>query len=124
MLLAIVSALLAIWLLFMIFTWTRGGLGKGRKFGNRIATHLGMSNNLFHSVLENGVNGPSLQLLATLEMAGISLQEASVQLAPWLQRGLDALESRFGNQNMIELAKPIVTALWAQWETSQLNNTQ
>lgn len=72
----------AIWIVAMVLVWTRGGLGKGRKFGNKIAKHLGMSNNFFHSVLENGVSGPSLQLLAILEGAGCSLERASIELAP------------------------------------------
>ena len=79
---------IAILVLLILLMWTRGGLGKGRKYGNKIARHLGMSNNFFHTVLENGVTGPSLQALAMLEGAGFTLQQSSVQLAPSLERGL------------------------------------
>lgn len=105
--------------LFLFLMWTRGGLGKGRKFGNKVASHLGMNNNFFHSVLENGVTGPSLQVLAMLEGAGFTVEQASVQLAPSLERGLLALESRFGRQEMIENAKPTVSRLVSEWEKLQ-----
>ncbi|UCV12810.1 hypothetical protein KI614_06245 [Dechloromonas denitrificans] len=78
-----------------------------------------MSNNFFHTVLENGVTGPSLQVLAMLDGAGLTLQQSSVQLAPSLERGLVALENRFGRQEMIEAAKPVVTALLKEWEELQ-----
>lgn len=113
-----------IWILAMVLVWTRGGLGKGRKFGNKIAKHLGMSNNFFHSVLENGGSGPSLQLLAMLEGAGCSLERASIELAPSLERGLIALESRFGRQRMIDSAKPVVAQLLHEWERLQEQRVQ
>ena len=103
----------------MVLVWTRGGLGKGRKFGNKIAKHLGMSNNFFHSILENGVSGPSLQLLAMLEGTGCTLERASIELAPSLERGLIALENRFGRQEMIDNAKHIVVQILKDWETLQ-----
>ena len=115
----IVVTLAVVWVLLMVFVWTRGGLGKGRKFGNKIAEHLGMSNNFFHSVLENGVSGPSLQLLAALEGTGCTLERASIELAPSLERGLVALENRFGRQEMIENAKPLVAHMLREWETLQ-----
>lgn len=110
---------IAIPVLLIVLVWTRGGLGKGRKYGNKIARHLGMSNNFFHTVLENGVTGPSLQVLAMLDGAGLTLQQSSVQLAPSLERGLVALENRFGRQEMIETAKPVVAALMKEWEELQ-----
>ena len=103
----------------MILVWTRGGLGKGRKFGNKIAKHLGMSSNFFHSVLDNGVSGQSLQRLAMLEGVGCSLERASIELAPSLERGLIALEGRFGRQQMIDSAKPVVAKLLNEREKLQ-----
>ncbi|MBW7834437.1 MAG: hypothetical protein H3C29_14625 [Simplicispira suum] len=113
-----------IFILFIVIVWTRGGLGKGRKYGNKIAKHLGMSNNFFHTVLENGVTGPSLQVLAMLDGAGLTLQQACVQLAPSLNRGLIALENRFGRQEMIDNAKPIVSRLLKEWEDFQAQGGQ
>lgn len=115
---------ITIFILFMLFMWARGGLGKGRKYGNKIAKHLGMSNNFFHTVLENGVTGPSLQVLAMLDGASLTLQQASVQLAPSLERGLIALENRFGRQEMIDNAKPIVVRLLKEWEELQEQGQQ
>lgn len=120
----IAAAVGVIWILAMVLVWTRGGLGKGRKFGNKIAKHLGMSNNFFHSVLENGVSGPSPQLLAMLEEAGCSLERASIELAPSLERGLIALENRFGRQQMIDSAKPVVAQLLNEWERLQEHREQ
>lgn len=120
----IAITLAVIWVLFTVLIWTRGGLGKGRKFGNRIAKHLGMSNNFFHSVLENGVTGPSLQLLAMLEGAGCTLERASIELAPSLERGLIALENRFGRQELIDNAKPIVVQILKEWEVLQKQREQ
>jgi hypothetical protein len=110
---------ITIFVLVLVLVWTRGGLGKGRKYGNKVARHLGMSNNFFHTVLENGVTGPSLQVLAMLNDMGLTLQQSSVQLAPSLERGLVALENRFGHQEMIEAAKPVVATLVREWESLQ-----
>lgn len=115
----LVVAVGVVWIFVVVLVWIRGGLGRGRKFGNKIAKHLGMSNNFFHSVLESGVSGPSLQLLAILEGADFSLELASIELAPSLDRGLVALESRFGRQDMIDTAKPIVARLLNEWERLQ-----
>lgn len=114
-----IAIAIAIPVVLILLLWTRGSLGKGRKYGNKIARHLGMTNSFFHTVLENGVTGPSLQVLAMLDGAGSTLQQSSVQLAPSLERGLIALENRFGRQEMIETAKPVVAALMKAWEELQ-----
>ncbi|WP_156391373.1 hypothetical protein [Acidovorax sp. Root70] len=108
-----------VWLLTMVLVWNRMGLGKGRRFGNKIAKHLGMDKNFFHTVIDSGVSGPSLQVLAMLEGAGCSLERASIELAPSLERGLIALEARFGRQEMIESAKPVVVRLLKEWAELQ-----
>ena len=110
-----VLAVVFIW----AFIWKRFGLGKGKKYGNRLADHLGWKKNFFHSVLENGVNGPSLLILNALESADITRHQALVQIAPSLARGLTTLEARFGPQAMIEDAKPQVAALVEEWEALQ-----
>jgi hypothetical protein len=117
---AIIALLVFASLLALI--WKRSGLGAGRAFGNRIANHLGIPKNLFHSLLENGVTGPSLSVLATLERAGLSLEQASVELGPSLARGANRLEARFGHQKVIEDAKPTISALVTQWEAKQESN--
>lgn len=108
--------LLLLWLAFMAFIWFRVGLSKGRKIGNKVAAHIGIEKNLFHTILENGVTGPSLQTLSILDNAYLSIDQISVMLAPSLTRGVLALEQRFGQQTQLELAKPIVSALQARWE--------
>ena len=108
--------LLLLWLAFMAFIWFRVGLSKGRKIGNKVAAHIGIEKNLFHTILENGVTGPSLQTLSILDNAYLSIDQISVMLAPSLTRGVLALEQRFGQQHQLELAKPIVSALQARWE--------
>lgn len=100
----------------MTFIWFRGGLSKGRKIGNKVAAHIGIEKNLFHTILENGVSGPSLQMLNSFDSAYFSIDQISVMLAPSLTRGILALEQRFGQQPQLEHAKPIVSALQARWE--------
>ena len=119
MLINIAITLAVIYGLLMVLVWKLGGLGKGRKFGSKIAKHLGMSNNFFHTVLENGVSGSSLQLLAILERTGWTPARASIELAPSLERGLIAMENRFGRQEMIDNAKLIVVQILKEWETLQ-----
>lgn len=118
----IAVGLLSVWIVFMILIWTKGGLRKGRKFGNKIAKHLGLTNNFFHSVLDNGTSGPSLQVLATLETGNLSVHQASVELGPSLNRGLAQLETKFGPQEMIENAKPVVMNLVREWEELRKNS--
>ncbi len=115
----IVLGILAIWLAFIALRWFKGGLRNGRKFGNEIAHHLDIPNNLFHALLENGVNGPSLQLLSSLQTANIPLERVCVELGPSLQRGVIALEAKFGTQEEINRAKPVITKLVRMWDDLQ-----
>ncbi len=108
--------LLLLWVAFMVFIWFRVGLSKGRKIGNKVATHIGIEKNLFHTILENGVSGPSLQMLSVFDNPYTSTDQISVMLAPSLTRGILALEQRFGPQTQLEQVKPIVSALQARWE--------
>tara|TARA_R110000851_G_scaffold111378_1_gene234678 strand:+ start:29217 stop:29585 length:369 start_codon:yes stop_codon:yes gene_type:complete len=105
-------AVVVIW----AYVWKVMGYGKGKAFGDRLADQLGWKRNFFHSVLENGVTGPSLSVLNFLESADMTKRQALIELAPSLDRGLMSLEARFGPQPMIENAKPQVAALIAEWE--------
>lgn len=95
----------------LVFFWRQSGIGSGRTFGNRIAAHIGIPKSLFHSLLDHGVKGSSRDLLASLEKSKLSLDEASVELGPSLSRGVERLEARFGTQEMVDKAKPIVARL-------------
>jgi hypothetical protein len=94
-----------------VFFWRREGPGSGRAYGNRIAAHIGIPKKVFWPLLENGVKGSSRELLASLQRAGVSVGPASAQVAPWLMRGMELLEARFGTQEMYEQAKPRIAAV-------------
>jgi hypothetical protein len=108
--LGVVSVLVVAAILFLWIPRAMFGLGKGRRYGNRVAAHLGWSNNFFHSVLESGMPGaPTLMILAG--MGDQKIEQSTLQLAPTLARGLVVLEERFGRQQQIEDAKPTVQRL-------------
>jgi hypothetical protein len=94
--------------------WKFAGLGAGRKFGNSVAAHLGIEPNVFHSILDNGVKGPSLVLLKG--MSNLPPQLAAVELAPSLARGLAVLESRFGDQPQLAHAASVIRGLVSEWD--------
>lgn len=94
-----------------VFLWTQIGPGSGRGFGNRVAAHVGIPRSLFHSLLVHGVKGSHLDLLASLQKSGVSLDEAAAALAPPLARGVERLEARFGQQDTVDAVKPIVAKL-------------
>jgi len=97
----------------VVFFWVHNGPGSGRPFGNRVAAHIGMPRNVFYALLENGVEGSSRELLASLQRSNLGLEEAGVKLGPTLGRGLERLERRFGAQEIYDKAKPIVARLVA-----------
>jgi hypothetical protein len=94
-----------------IFFWRREGPGSGRAYGNRIAAHIGISKRVFWPLLENGVKGSARELLASLQQGEVSIETASAQVAPWLIRGIERLEARFGRQELYEQAKPRIAAV-------------
>lgn len=116
------------WAVVILVLWRfvskRMGPGKDRAYGNKLAEHLGWEKDLFHSVLDNGVNGPSLMVLDSIEQMGVSLHQATVMLAPSLAHGLNKLASRSGPQAFIEEAKPIVKSLLEEWEAQSANKAQ
>lgn len=97
----------------LVFFWRRNGIGSGRSYGNRIAAHIGIPKSLFHSLMAHGTAGSSRQLLASLEKANLTLDQASAELGPTLAKGVERLEAHFGKQETLEEAKPIVARLAA-----------
>ncbi|PKO94644.1 MAG: hypothetical protein CVU16_02105 [Betaproteobacteria bacterium HGW-Betaproteobacteria-10] len=106
-------------LALLVFVWRQSGFGSGRKFGNRIASHVGIPKSLFYTLLDNGAKGSSRDLLISLENSELDLDQASVELGPSLSRGIERLEARFGPQEMYDRAKPTVARLTAEFERKQ-----
>ena len=75
-----------------------------RRIGKRVAEELDVAPNLFLSALEQ-VLPMYLSMLAQLEHQGRGVQHCTRILLPHYLLGLDALESRFGHQNLIEQAR-------------------
>lgn len=100
----------------IIFVWRQMGIGSGRSFGNRIASHIGIPKSLFYTLLNNGVKGSSRDLLVSLENSKLDLDQASIELGPSLSRGIERLEERFGTQEMYNEAKPNVARLMSAFE--------
>lgn len=100
----------------LVFFWRRSGIGSGRAFGNRIAAHIGIPKNVFHMLLTHGASGSPRDLLASLARSNIGLDQASVQLGPPLAKGIQRMEARFGRQEMVDNAKPIVERLVSELE--------
>jgi len=109
----------AIWVAIAAFFWINYGPRSGRSFGNEIASYNKIQRKVFWYLLDNGAKGSSLALLKKIERSSGSIQEASVALAPTLQRGLERLEARFGHQDMYEPAKPIISRLVALSDEAQ-----
>ena len=102
-----------------VFFWRRLGAGSGRRFGNRVAAHINLPRNAFYALLDNGAKGSSRELLASMEKSKLELDQASIELAPSLQRGIERLEARFGPQDMYEKAKRIVARLLVKSTAAQ-----
>jgi len=103
----------------VVYFWRQIGPRSGRAFGNRIAAHIGMPRNVFHGLLGHGTGGSSHELLASLESLSLTLDEASVELGPILNRGIERSEARFGAQEMYDRVKPIVARLIAEPESRE-----
>lgn len=97
-----------------VFAWKQLGPGSGRQLGNRVAAHLGIRRSLFYTLLVHGAKGSHLELLAALQKSKLSLEQASTELAPALSRGITRLEARFGQQDSVDVTKPIVEKLLAE----------
>ncbi|WP_447077910.1 hypothetical protein [Shewanella algae] len=76
----------------------------GRRIGKKIAKSLGISPNLFFTSLEQTMP-MYLAVLASAEREGMSVLEAREMTIPFLIEGLNVLETRFGQQNLIDDAR-------------------
>ncbi|MHA3027765.1 hypothetical protein [Chromohalobacter israelensis] len=76
----------------------------GRRMGKKIALSFDIQPNLFFSSLEQ-VLPMYLQVLAAMDRKGVGIEEAKEFSAPLIVQGLDVLESRFGQQALIDDAK-------------------
>lgn len=103
----------------LVFFWRRSGVGSGRAFGNRIAAHIGIPKNVFHMLVTHGVSGSPRDLLASLAKSDPGLDQASVELGPVLAKGIQRMEARFGRQEMLDKAKPIVAKLVTEIERTR-----
>lgn len=99
-----------------VFFWRRDGPGSGRSFGNRIASHLGIQRSVFHSLMDIGAGDTSRKTLAMLQKSGVSLEQAAEKIAPTLSKGISRMEARFGPQQGVDEAKPVVERLQRQQE--------
>ena len=77
-----------------VFFWKRFGIGSGRAFGNRVASHVGIPKGVFYLLLDNGVKGSTHDLLVSLQEANFDLDRAAVELGPTLARGIERLEEQ------------------------------
>jgi hypothetical protein len=107
--LAIVGLLWAL----VAFFWRRWGPGSGRDFGNKIAKFNRIPRNTFWYLLDNGADDSAMDLLARIQQSTTDWEQASIALAPTLQKGLERLEKRFGPQGMYEEVKPTIARLLA-----------
>ena len=98
----------------LVFFWWQSGLGSGRRFGNRVAAHMGMSKSLFHTLLVHGVKGSPRELLASFAQSKLDVNQASIAISPTLSKGIERMEARFGPQEMVDKVKPLVARLLAQ----------
>ncbi|WP_296491651.1 hypothetical protein [Rhodoferax sp.] len=105
-------------LAILVFFWKRSGLGSGRRFGNKIAQHIGIQRSLFYSILDHGTRDTSRKLLASLANSKLGVAEASVELGPTLVKGVERLEAHFGEQEMVNDAKPKIMKLIASAQSS------
>jgi hypothetical protein len=103
----------------MVFFWKRYGPGSGRSLGNKIASHLGIQRGLFYSILDHGVKDSRRDVLAALEKSKVGVEAASIQIAPTLLRGIERLEAHFGEQEMVNDAKPRISKLLVGIETKK-----
>ena len=102
-----------------VFFWKRFGIGSGRGFGNRVASHVGIPKGVFYLLLDNGVKGSTHDLLVSLQEADFDLDQAAVELGPTLARGIERLEERFGTQGVYEKVKPTIAKLVSEFERKQ-----
>jgi hypothetical protein len=89
-----------------VFLWKRLGPKSGRKLGNEIASYIGIKRSLFYSLLDHGSMDSSRNLLINAKKSGLAVEAATIELAPVLNKGIERLEAHFGEQEMVNDAKP------------------
>ena len=67
-------------------------------------------------LLTHGASGSPRDLLASLAKSNVSLDQASFQLGAPLAKGIQRMEARFGRQEMVDKAKPVVERLVSELE--------
>ncbi len=67
-------------------------------------------------LLTHGVSGSPRDLLASLAKSNMGLDQASRELGPTLAKGIARMEARFGSQEMVDKAKPVVARLVSEFE--------
>lgn len=83
----------------------------GRKFCNKIASHLGINSALYSSaLLESGVTWFHIK---TLKKTGCTIPEAAETLMPNFVQGLNIVRGKFGPQQEILDAEEMVSH-WVQ----------
>lgn len=114
----VTTIIVGLWVLFLLlFAW-KFKFFKGRFYGNKVAAHIGIPKNLFHTLLDK-TPMPSLLWLAHLKETGTSLEDTATVLSPYMRVRLYALEDSFGPQPMLEEAKPVVERLYRQYQVMQ-----
>ncbi|MBV1928494.1 MAG: hypothetical protein KUG81_03175 [Gammaproteobacteria bacterium] len=73
----------------------------GRRIGKKVAHSFNIKPNLFFTSLEQSLP-MYLHTLALMEREGLGVDEVKEMTAPFVLQGLDALESSFGQQDLIE----------------------
>ena len=76
----------------------------GRRIGKKVARDFDIKPNLFFTSLEQ-VLPMYLHTLANMDREGVGVEEAKEFTAPLVSQGLDVLESRFGQQEIIDDAR-------------------
>ena len=98
---------------------------KGHKFGVRVASHLGMKSDLFFSLIggTGGCCGCALgspeTVMDQLLKEGFSEEEAAVELAPYLEQGLELYVQDLGADEEVEKARPVIAGLVEDWRALQ-----
>ena len=77
--------------------------GSGASFSNEVADELGVNRRLYMTAMFEA--GVSTRMLDELRKAGMSSREVGTQFVPVLMEGLDLLEEKFGEQELIKEAR-------------------
>jgi hypothetical protein len=95
----------------------------GKKFGEKIAEFHSIESKLFLTAIAEGGLGHEHVLIALrmLKEEGLSYGEAWNELLPYLDHGLNILESRFGKQSNIDEIRKLITQSCAQSANEEIS---